>query len=898
MSAFVPGRLRADWRREWEAELAHDEEQSKKWRQPGKTRWLLIRHSLGSSWDALSLQRRRLEDDLVQDARHGVRLATRSPGMALAACLSIAAGIGGSTAAFTLVDAAVLRQWPYPHADRLVVLSTNITQYFSIPAFRRLLDTDAGLDHVTAAEAHGFVVDLAGRPTLVNGHRVSPEAVALLGLDGPLRPRPGRPFLAADFETRSDPVVLISHRLWRQWFASSDAVPGRSLKIDGQPARIIGVLPPEFDFFPNGDILAPLSLSGPGAYKEFDRTLEVFGSLRPGVQASSVAWWLTSATRRFRPAQTAIVDSVRARLFRGFGPTIRILTLVSLVILIVCGLNFATLLMVRSADRRQEFAVRMALGAGRARIVRQLVTEALVLSFAGGAAGALIAQVGRGTFIGTATGGIVNPASGLDWKAFTFASLLTLGTGLLFSVGPARRATATLDLDVALKGGAPRWFASNWLAGAVQLALTMVLLVGAGLLVKSLARIQAFDSGYDSADAVTLRFDLPPSRYPTDADIARFVGETTGRLGTVPGVESVGAASSLPYAAGALHMSMVSFEQPVRVSGPPEAMPLGWRVPPPPPPPPGMGGAPAIEFFPALSCEVGTSYFRAMGIPLRSGREFTSFDSARSTRVVVINQRMADRYWSGVDPIGRRLRLGPLYPWQTIVGVVGNIRRFAQDDAVRSEYYEPFAQAGDQRQVWSLLGGLPSMPGLPDATPSPVMLVVRSRLGPRAVSSAAGDVLREVDPSLPIVKVSTLRDALDHAIAKRRFLLRNVLAFAGLALLLAVVGVYAVTAQVVRRRTRELSIRAALGAGGGHLMWLAIRDGLVVTGIGGCLGLLISALFTPQLGTFLYDVSPWDWRTFLAVTLILTPVVICAACVPARQAARVDPLVALKSAVS
>ena len=273
-------------------------------------------------------------------------------------------------------------------------------------------------------------------------------------------------------------------------------------------------------------------------------------------------------------------------------------------------------------------------------------------------------------------------------------------------IGPARRATATLDVDVALKDGIvvqettvkPRWFAANWLSGSIQLALTMMLLVGAGLLVKSLARIQSFDPGYDSANAASVRFDLPPARYRTDADVARFVGDMTERLGAVPGVEAVGATSSLPYAAGALQMRHVLFEEPVRVAGPPEPMPLGWRVPPAPPPASGMDAL-ALDFYPALSCEVGPAFFRAMRIPLLMGREFTSFDNSTSPPVIIINRAMAERYWSGVNPIGRRMRLGPLYPWKTMIGVVDNIRRFARDDAIRSEYYEPFAQAGDQRRL-------------------------------------------------------------------------------------------------------------------------------------------------------------------------------------------------------
>ena len=397
-----------------------------------------------------------------------------------------------------------------PHADRLVVVRTDVSQYFSAPAFQRLLDRETGLDHVMAAEAHGFVMDMAGQAVLVNGHRVSQEALALLGLDGPLRPTLGRPFLESEFAKTSEPVLLISHRLWQAQFGSSDG-RRRPKRQRGWRFRASHRCPSSpVRFFSERRHPRAADFRRATAYDEFARTLEVFGSLKAGLQPAEAAWRLTSTTRRFRPTQIATVESVRERLFKGFGPTIRVLSLVSLVILAVCCVNFATLLTIRSADRRQELAVRTALGAGRERIVRQLVTEAMVLSIAGGGAGALIAHVGSTAFSAGASAGILNTASTPDWRVSVFAALLTIGTGLLFSIGPARRATATLDLDVALKDGIvaqettvkPRWFASNWLSGSIQLALTMMLLVGAGLLVKSLARIQSFDPGYDSANAV------------------------------------------------------------------------------------------------------------------------------------------------------------------------------------------------------------------------------------------------------------------------------------------------------------------------------------------------------------------------------------------------------------
>jgi ABC-type antimicrobial peptide transport system permease subunit len=761
------------------------------------------------------------------------------------------------------------------------------------------------LDHLTAAEAHGFLMTFGGQAVLVNGHRVSAEVIALLGLNGPLHPEAGRAFIPSEFAPDSEPVVAISHRLWQTHYASADSIIGQTITADGKPLRVVAVLSRKFDFFPDSDLLVPLTFSEPGSYSESARRLEVYGSLRPGLTPSLAAVMLTNATRYFPPAQVASVESVRERVFRGFRPTVKVLSVVSLIILVVGCLNFATLLTVRSADRQPELAVRIALGAGRQRIVRQLVTEALVLSCAGGAVGVLLAYLGHGVLAGNALEGMLALPRNPEWRVIVFATLLAFTTGVLFSVGPARRATARVDLEFALRDAvssplhAPLGgIRAHWLVGSIQVALTMVLLVGAALLVKSLLRIQAFDPGYDSTHAVTLRFELPRARYRTDADVARLVELLTERIRAVPGVDDTGAASSLPFFVGALGMRMVLLEGPIHVSGPPEAMPLGWRVPPPPPPPPGMTDMPPLDFFPALSCEVDPAFFRTMRIPLVKGRDFTPFDTAASPPVVIINQAMAERYWPDSDPVGRRMRLGPLYPWKTIVGVVGNIRRFARDDEIRSEYYEPFAQAGDQRRLAARLSTdvtTRALITLAQPTVSPVMMVMRTRLSVRVIANAIAPLVRTIDPALPIAQVSSLRESLDNAIADRRFILSHVVGFAALALLLAAVGVYAVTSHVVRRRGRELSIRAALGARSAHLIWLPMRDGVVVAVVGVFFGGLLSIALTPQLRGFLYEVTPSDWSTLLLVAVLLVPAVICASYFPARRAARVDPLTALKS---
>ena len=876
-----------------------DEEAARLGASHGWIRRQALCYALSAAWLAAT----RMDEDFAQDVRHGFRLVRRLPGLALAACTSLAIGIGGTTAAFTMIDAALLRPWPYPDADRLMVVSTNLGRYFSPPAFRRLASQHDGLDHLTAAEGHEFLMKFGGQAVLVNGHRVSAEVVPLLGLNGPLHPEAGRTFLTSEFTPESEPVVAISHRLWRTRYASSQSIIGQTITADGAPLRVVGVLSRNFDFFPDSDLLVPLTFSEPGTYSEYARTLEVYGSLRPGLTPDLAALMLSGKTRYFFPTQVASVESVRDRLFRGFRPTVKILSVVSLIILLVGCLNFATLLTVRSADRQQELAVRIAMGAGRHRIVRQLVTEALVLSVVGGAAGVLLAYIGRGLLAGNATEGMLELSRNPEWRVIVFATVLAVSTGVMFSIGPARRATARVDLESALRdtvpsplsGISPFGFRGNWLVGSIQVAFTMVLLVGAGLLVKSLLRIQSFDPGYDSSHAVTLRFDLPRIRYRTDADVASFVELLTDRIRAVPGVHDAGAASSLPFFLGALRMRHVLLEGPIHVSGPPEAMPFGWRVPPPPPPPPGMTDMPPLDFFFALSCEVDPAFFRTMRIPLIKGRDFTPFDTAASPPVVIINQAMAARYWPDADPVGRRMRLGPLYPWKTIVGVVGNIRRFARDDEIRSEYYEPFAQAGDQRRLLARLGTDLASRGLVEAPSSPAMIVVRSRLNARTVANAVAPLVRTIDPSLPIGQVSTLRQALDNAIADRRFILSHVVGFAVLALLLAAVGVYAVTSHVVRRRGHELGIRAALGARGTHLVWLAMQEGVVVAVVGVFVGGLLSIALTPQLRGFLYEVNPWDWRTLSLVAFLLIPAVICASYFPARRAARVDPLTALKS---
>ena len=821
----------------------------------------------------------------------------RAPGFCAATVLSLAIGIGATTAVFAVIDKTLLQPLPYPDAERLIVISTSLSRYLSAPAFRRLLEQNRAVEDLWAAEGREYILHSQGLPELVRGHRISIGAVGLLGMAGKLRPQLGRPFGASDFDSDADSVVLITHRAWVNRFGASPEVVGTDVTLDAFPRRIVGVLPEPFDFFPTSEFLLPLRLDEADSYDEFLRTLEVFGRLPVGSEPAMAQVKLGAFFSTMRPLQRGRVELVSERMVQGFRLTLLTLWLATLLVLLVCCVNFGSLLAARSVARRRELAVRVALGATRARLIRQLLTEATSISMVAGLCGVLLARSTRDTLVAALTVQSVRPSDvPFDWLTIVFATALSIAIGVCFSLHSARRATAARALSRALNdndspvsghlSGRGHLLSRRWLVGSIQVAITTALLVAGGVLLRNLALAQAADIGYRPDDAVTLAYDLPTDRYPTDARASEFIRQLSASIRHLPGVTAVAATSALPLRTPVMQMSSFTLErEPLHTIGRPEPMPPGWPpAPPPPPPPPGRPAVPpsALSFH-ALSFNVSPGFFAAMGIPVLQGREFDARDLSSSLPVVVVNEVFAQRYWGATSPLGQRIETTR---WLTVIGVVGNVMRFPQDSHVRSELYRPFEQTVDLR---ALVGGIRG------ERIRRVEFVVRTRVSPDQIARAVAPVVYDIDEKLPLTRVSTLTSEIEAGTAPQRSLLRLFLALSGIALVLTGIGVHGVTSDFVRQRRREMSIRAALGATRQHLLWLAMRDGIAVLAIGLPAGTLLALGGSPRLQQLVQGAVSSDWRVLATVAALLGAVVFSASYAAARRAASADPVTFMKT---
>ena len=884
-SVFVPRAQRLDWRREWEAELSQHEFDLRARQVPESTvRRELLTHGAGAVRDALSMRWRRAAER-CGDTRHALRMIRRSPGLAAAAILS-SRSASATTAVFAPINAALLRPLCISASIASSPSRGSIAAASPSPAFTML--ARGTVRPFSAADTLSFVLGGDGveqiAPTRDAGVRRA------VGLDGELRPRIGRAFAPADYagERASG---LISHRLWTRRYGGSPDIVGQTISIDASPARVVGVLSERFDFFADSDLLGPLPIDRTRAANPFYRHLQVLGRMKPGMNATLAAAQLTLALNRVTASERVRLELVRDQLVQDLRRSLLTLWVLTSFVLVIGCLNFANLLTARGSARAREIAVRAALGAGRARIARQLVTEAVVLGLP-----AASRLYDRGVHAWISRRGVLSTS----WARTDPADLRVAFAGashsspVSFGLEPALKATA-LTWEALLGGirGRERsgLFGTRRPLGSIlvaaQVALTLVVLTGAALLLKSFWRLEQYRPGYDTAYASTLQFELPQSRYATDADIARFVDDVTSAVRDVPGVRAVGASSSMPLLISGFRYRAFTIEgEPTRDVGAPESTPLGIP-PPPPPPPPGLPTIELVKFYQAISGEVGPGFFDAMKIPVLAGREFAAADTAGSLPVAIVNQAFADRYWHGVDPIGRRIRLRPIDPWITVVGVVGNIRRFARDDAMRSEFYRPFAQLSDRR-IGDTLGK-----AFAPAMITEVNFVVRTTASPDDLAAAVRGILAARDPALPISRLATLQGTLDEAVAPRRFLTRLFFVFGASALLLAGVGVDGVTTYLTRRRSREMAIRVALGATPVSI------EALVMLGVIAAFGLITGVAITLGLARYLqgylYEVSPFDVTVYAGVAATLGSVVLVASFLPARRAGRVDPVTILKS---
>jgi predicted permease len=796
--------------------------------------------------------------DLGRDVRFALRSYRRSIGFTVVALLTLALGIGTTTAAFSIIDAVLLRPLPYPEPDRIVTLtgrdslgqeiaSVSAPNYYDWREQSRSFATMAL--YATARRA----VTGAGDAANVETANVSGDFFRVLGL----RAEIGRTLGDAD-AAAEEPVVVVSHGFWARALGSRPTLPDAPLRIDGTAYRVVGVLPAAAEF-PNGiDVFVPYAFGSPWRTASRNNiNFRALARLAGGVTVDQARAEMRAIAARIHAAQRedlyARVVGVSTLQERVVGPARSYLHLlggaVGLVLLVACA-NLANANLARGAARGRELAIRTALGAGRARLVRQLLVEGVVLALAGGAAGVLLAWVlvrlvARASAIGLPRAGEV----GVNITALVFAVALSVTVGLLVGIAPVLQVGRARLYSLIATGGRStpnraRAASRDVLVG-FELALAIVLLVGAGLLVRSFNVVISRDIGFRADGAVAAELSLPPARY-SGSRASAFYARLFPLLRALPGVTAVGATNYLPLGSSATGFIEVEGQGDVGAGA-------GYRV-------------------------VSDDYFRAMGVPLVRGRFFDPTDDSGTTRVTLVNRAMAERFWPGRDPIGKRFRAKSMEwkdtPWLTVVGVVGNVRHWGLEQDAPVEHYVLYRQRPE-----FALGMAVVVRGTDD--PSRMMRGVRERI-------------REIDRDVPI-ELGTLSERVDGSLAERRFIMMVLTGFGGLALLLAAVGVYGVLSFTVAQRTRELAVRMALGAERRRVLALVVGHVFRVSAVAALVGVVVARAASRLMSGLLFEVSPADPRTYAVVTVVLMVVALVAAYVPARRAAGVDPMLALRA---
>jgi predicted permease len=813
----------------------------------------------------------RLIEELRRDVSYASRAARRSPGFTAVVVLTLTLGIGATTAIFTVVRGVLLRELPFAEPARLVRVWAANPSRDETRGMLALPDFEDWRRQATSVERMGAYSTLASGLALVDGGEpirlrtayVSADFFATLGVGAQI----GRVILATEHGEGRDRVVVLSNALWRSRFGGDPAIVGRRLRLNDEPFTVVGVLPPAVRF-PAGDTEAwvPLSVVPATGIPRLRgvRWLHVVARLRPGVSLERARSELTTIARRletaFRdanrgwteatvlPLREDIVGRVRPRLLVLFG-------VVVLVLALAC-VNVANLVLARSAGRAREMAVRTALGAGRGRLVRQLLTESVSLALAGGVLGIAVAWWGA-TAIVALTARWLPPAGDVrpDWLVLTFALLLSALTGIAFGLIPATRSLHEIggslrDGGRGSVGGTGRNALRRTLV-ATEVALAVMLVASAGLLVKSFARLSRVDLGFDAGRTVFVKMTLPASRYPTSATYLPVVQRMLEQVRATPGVVSAAAIKDAPFR-------------------PPAGESMTFAIP--SRPPNDAESEPLAHFFPTTP-----DYFRTMGIPLKYGRDLAAQDGDTAAGAVVVSEAVARRYWPERGPIGDEIALGGRTVRRLrlrVVGVVEDARYTKIDSAPIPAIY--IAHTLMTRRI--------------------VTIVARgSGPDPTALLPAVRAAIRAVEPDQPITEMGTMRSAVGDAVAAPRFLTLLVGLFGALALVLATVGVYGVVAYVVGQRTNEIGVRMALGARAGDIVRWTLRTGMTPVIAGLALGVATSLALSRALAAQLYEVSPNDPVVFASVALLIAAVSLLASGVPAIRAARVDPTVALRT---
>ena len=818
---------------------------------------------------------------LLKDVRHASRVLIVAPAFTIAALLSLAIGIGANTAIFSIVDGLLLHPLPYADAERLVILwnrspGLNITEdWFSTAQYFDIKNGHHGFEQIAIAIGANYNLTGSGEPERVGTIRVSSNLLSLLGQRAAL----GRTFVPDEDRPDRNATAILSYGTWARRFGSDPRLLGKKIVLNGLSYEVVGIMPrsfslprevmPTLDGAEQAEILLPLPMPADAAQQRDHEDYNIIGKLKPGVSVQQAQAEMDNLTAHLRhdypeiyppngdltfsivPLLEQVVGNVRHTLYLLLGA-------VGFVLLIACA-NLANLQLSRAVARQKEMAVRSALGASRLRIIRQLLIESMLLAFAGGALGIAFA------FLVLRCVRLLGPQSvprlsdigiGLTVLAFTF--LICVLSAILFGLAPALR-VSRIDVQTVLQntsrtssGVSAIWGRGNDLRRSLviaEIALGVVLLIGAGLLIRSFVRVRDVNPGFNPHRVLTLELTMTGERYKDKTAVLAAYRELWMRLERLPGVTYAGAVTSLP-------LSQMFAWGPITVEG---------RVPP-----------PGERFINADVRMISGHYFQTMEIPLREGRFFNDNDTADKPRVAIIDDYMAQQLWPNDDPIGKRLHIGGINetdsPWITVVGVVGRVKQYTLDSESRIAYYLPQTQYVTRA----------------------MNVVMRAGRDPVVLTDAVKQQVREINPDLPLYNVSTMQQRFDNSLARRRFTMLVLGTFAAISLGLAIIGIYGLIAYLVGQGSREVGIRLALGATPANIKTLIVRGAMTLTFWGVGIGIMGALAASRLMRSLLFGVGANDLLTFVAVPSLLASIAFVASYIPARRASRIDPSTSLR----
>ena len=808
-----------------------------------------------------------------QDVRFGARMLLKNPGVSAIAIFTLALGIGANTAIFSVVNATLLRPLPFNEPDRIVMLWGYLPQLAqtadkfpsSAGNYLGLIKETKSFEELAAFRQWTWQLTHNGEPEQLQGVRVSANFFQAVGAS----PVVGQTFTPAQDQEGSSRVAVISHRFWQREFGGDQRVIGKSLTLDGHTVRIVGVMPRDFEF-PGGanmipglqfaiknDVWVPLAMSAEERKNQGSLNLALLGRLKSGVtlaQAENETRTIQKSLPLGTIGYTLNLVPLKKQMVGNIKPLLLVLLATVVFVLLIACANVGNLLLARASTRQKEISIRSALGAARRRIVRQLITESLMLSLSGGLLGFLIALWGTPLLVAFIPENVPRVHEiNIDLRVLGFTLLISILTGVIFGIAPALQASR-VDLNESLKEsarGTTGGIRQNRLRGFLivsEVSLAVVLMIGAALLTKSFVRLLDVDPGFDPSHALTMEVALPtapPSRYADEQQQTLFFQQVLERLNRTPGVVAAGAVLSLPLTGAVESTNMFVEGQPI---------------------------PPAEQRVTTEYTLVTPEYFRALGIPLLKGRDFNNYDNKDAAGVIIVNEALAARYWPNEAALGKRIRIGFEKTHREIVAVVGNVKQSTLSQEAQPAMYLP--------QLQRPTGGM--------------TIVIRTTGDPLSMATSASSLVHEVDASIPVANVKTMQEVFSASVEQQRFTMLLVGLFGGLALVLAGVGIYGVMGYVVTQRKHEIAVRMALGAKTSQVLKLILKDGLMLASMGVAIGLIGAFALTRLMSSLLFEVKPTDAQIFIFVSAGLILIALMACLIPARRATKVDPLVALR----